>query len=103
MSLTDDFKNKQLKFGWYWIRNNKRGIVPDQYLPNGWLVSNMQSVEEVLAPCDFEEVQKLKNKLNKCKETLEFYRIPFHQLSPVYNIAQHHRRAEKTLEEIGDD
>lgn len=33
-------------------------------------------------------------------EALEEYTIPLSQLSPVYNIAQHHKRAQEALEKI---
>lgn len=39
-------------------------------------------------------------KLEIAVNALEIYAIPFNQLSPVYNIAQHHKRAEEALAKI---
>lgn len=47
-----------------------------------------------------EENKQLKAKLEIAVKALEFYEIPFNQLSPVYNIAQHHKRAQKALAKI---
>lgn len=52
---------------------------------------------------DIDRLSDRNAKLEIAVKALEFYAIPLSQLSPVYNIAQHHRRAEKTLEEINDD
>lgn len=43
------------------------------------------------------EVEK---KLEIAVKALEYYEIPFNHLSPVYNIAQHHKTAEEALEKI---
>lgn len=47
-----------------------------------------------------EENKQLKVKLEIAVQALEFYAIPLSQLSPVYNIAQHHKRAQEALAKI---
>lgn len=47
-----------------------------------------------------EENKQLKAKFDIAIEALEYYEIPFNQFSPVYNIAQHHKRAEEALAKI---
>lgn len=47
-----------------------------------------------------EENKQLEKKLEIAIEALEYYKMPFNQLSPVYNIAQHHKRAEEALAKI---
>lgn len=47
-----------------------------------------------------EENKQLKAKLEIAVKALEFYTIPLSQLSPVYNIAQHHKRAQEALAKI---
>lgn len=46
------------------------------------------------------ENKALQEKLEIAVKALEFYKIPFNQFSSVYNIAQHHRRAEEALAKI---
>lgn len=43
---------------------------------------------------------ELEKKLEIAVKALEFYAIPFNQMSPVYNVAQHHKEAEKALAKI---
>lgn len=43
---------------------------------------------------------ELEKKLEIAIKALEFYAIPFNQMSPVYNVAQHHKEAEKALAKI---
>lgn len=43
---------------------------------------------------------ELEKKLEIAVQALEFYAIPFNQMSPVYNVAQHHKEAEKALAKI---
>lgn len=72
MSLTDDWKAGKLKYGWYWVTNSKRGVVPDQYMPDdNWLVSNGFCITEVLAPCDYEELLRLRTLLKECKPYIQ--------------------------------
>ena len=47
-----------------------------------------------------EENKQLEKKLEIAIEALEYYEMTFNQLSPVYNIAQHHKRAEEALAKI---
>lgn len=47
-----------------------------------------------------EENKQLKAKLDISVKALEFYAIPLSQLSPVYNIAQHHKKAAEALARI---
>ena len=42
----------------------------------------------------------VRRKLDIAVKALEFYEIPFNQLNPVYNIAQHHKKAQETLTKI---
>lgn len=64
MSLTDDWKGGKLKYGWYWVTNSKKGVVPDQYMPDdNWLVSGGFNVIEVLAPCDYDHFVELNEKV----------------------------------------
>lgn len=69
MSLTEDWQNGTLKGGWYFVNNHRRGIVPDQYMPDDtWLVSNGFSITEVLAPCDYDHFIELTEKVNRSGE-----------------------------------
>ena len=43
---------------------------------------------------------ELEKKLEIAVKALEFYAIPLSQLSSVYNIAQHHKRAQEALAKI---
>ena len=43
---------------------------------------------------------ELEKKLEIAITALEFYALPLSQFSPVYNIAQHHKRAEEALAKI---
>lgn len=66
MTLTEDWKTGTLKYGWYFVNDPKIGVVPDQYMPEDtWLVSNGFSITEVLAPCDYEELQQLQKKVER--------------------------------------
>lgn len=59
MSLTDDWKAEKLKDGWYYTL-----ITNDEITPNLWFDDEWDdfrgNVVEVLAPCDYEELQRLK-------------------------------------------
>lgn len=46
------------------------------------------------------DLEVMDKKLEIAVNALEYYEIPFNQFSPVYNIAQHHKRAEEALVKI---
>ena len=64
--LTDAWKADRLQPGRYWVKNTKGGIMPDVYMANReWMYSRTEYVEEVLASCDYEELQQLKEEKDK--------------------------------------
>lgn len=74
--------------------------------PIVYYVERIQELEKQLA--DGLEREKIhlnrafraEKKLEIAVKALEFYAIPFNQLSPVYNVAQHHKEAEEALAKI---
>ena len=111
--LTDAWKAGKLKSGWYWVKTpialgEKPAFLCDDnnFDVDRTIYPNNYDLE-VLSSCDYEELQQLKEenkalqeKLDIAVKALKFYKIPFHQFSSVYNIAQHHKRAEEVLEKI---
>lgn len=57
MNLTDDWKAGKLKTGWYFTTTAKGEVCPNLWFDNEWN-DFMGIVEEVLAPCDYEEMAK---------------------------------------------
>lgn len=47
-----------------------------------------------------DEKEKLQEKLDIAVKALEFYKKPFYQFNPTYNVAQHHKRADEALAKI---
>lgn len=67
--LTEDWEAGKLKYGWYWVDNSKRGIVPDQYIPGyNWLVSAGSCIDKILAPCNYDEQKAMQAELAELKE-----------------------------------
>lgn len=72
--LTADWKAGKLKYGWYWVDNSKRGIVPDQYLPGyNWLVSGGSCIDKILAPCNYDEYKAMQEELTEFKRSATSY------------------------------
>lgn len=63
MSLTDDWKAGRLKQGWYFTLTINGEICPNLWFDDEWN-DFMGMVDEVLAPCDYDELQRLKEFVN---------------------------------------
>lgn len=61
--LTKDWKEGKLKQGWYFTSTAKGEVCPNLWFDDEWN-DFMGMVEEVLAPCDYEEMQQLKEFVN---------------------------------------
>lgn len=84
MSLTDDFKNKKLipKQAYYCRVNDEVKVLyyePAEFEYEGWCLSDTENryfhddIREVIAPCDYEELKKVKEELNESgKESAGF-------------------------------
>lgn len=72
MNLTDDWKAGKLK-GWYFILDINGAITPD-FIYEDTTLKNLarKEVKEVLAPCDYEELQDLKESCHQLKNSLDF-------------------------------
>lgn len=62
-SLTDDWKAGKLKAGWYFTLTTMGEVFPNLWFDDEWN-DFMGLVEEVLAPCDYDELKRLKEENN---------------------------------------
>lgn len=71
--LTEQWKNKELQGGWYFLEFENGSIFPVYYcgfnreFEFGW----DWKISEVLDHCNYKELQRLKEMLGICKEILE--------------------------------
>lgn len=74
MSLTDDWRAGRLKTGFYYVKLLKESaVIPFLYIEHTkeWEDLHESRIEEVLAPCDYEELQDLKEENKRFREGLE--------------------------------
>ena len=64
MSLTNDWKAGELKNGWYFCKFENDAIFPALCFDNDFDDCQLRVVE-VLAPCSYDELQRLKEKLDE--------------------------------------
>lgn len=62
--LTADWKEGKLKQGWYFTSTTKGEVCPNLWFDDEWN-DFMGMVEEVLAPCDYDEYKAMQEQLNK--------------------------------------
>ena len=62
--LTKDWKEGKLKQGWYFTSTAKGEVCPNLWFDDEWN-DFMGMVEEVLAPCDYDEYKAMQEQLNK--------------------------------------
>lgn len=65
-NLTEDFKRGRLKSGWYFceiLSGDEETVIPVYLLKIGYCLENGKVIE-VLAPCDYDELQRLKEENN---------------------------------------
>lgn len=62
--LTADWKEGKLKQGWYFTSTAKGKVCPNLWFDDEWN-DFMGMVEEVLAPCDYDEYKAMQEQLNK--------------------------------------
>lgn len=75
MNLTDDWRAGRLKTGFYYVKLLKESaVIPFLYIEHTkeWEDLHESRIEEVLAPCDYEELQDLKESCNQLKHSLDF-------------------------------
>lgn len=99
MSLTDDWKAGELKNGWYYCRL-KNGLI-HHFEFNGKdftdLTCHIAPVVEVLASCDYKEVQRLNKILKSVLESNEALAVNINELSRKIEAYQ---LSEKEAQEI---
>lgn len=62
--LTEEWKEGKLKQGWYFTSTAKGEVCPNLWFDDEWN-DFMGMVEEVLAPCDYDEYKAMQEQLNK--------------------------------------
>lgn len=100
MSLTDDWKAGKLKNGWYFVKTVHGFIQPMYYLVtrvNGELVKGFAEepedrVVEALAPCNYDELQRLKEKLDEALKSSAEFEMKAYDLERDLKSAKSHNR-----------
>lgn len=59
--LTDDYKSKKLKKGWYWVKFNCYANIHPSFYEKGYFWDDGK-VEDVISPCDYEVLAHLEAK-----------------------------------------
>lgn len=59
--LTDDYKSKKLKKGWYWVKFNCYANIYPSFYEKGYFGDDGK-VEDVISPCDYEVLAHLEAK-----------------------------------------
>lgn len=67
MSLTDDWRAKKLRGGWYFVLFTNHSTLPVYYdtFNQEFEFNWNYEIQEVLVPCDYEELQRLKEENHK--------------------------------------
>lgn len=74
------------------IKGEKFHLIDDESF-NGVMLENYYQG-------DTDARKRLEEKLKIAKEALEFYAKPLCEFSPLYNVAEHHKKAVEALKEI---
>lgn len=84
--LTEKWKTRSLPSGWYWITHSKRGVVPDQYMPDdNWLVSGGFNIIGVLAPVPtYDEDKAMQEQIADASKKVEGLEEEINQWQKAY-------------------
>lgn len=112
MSLTDDWKTGKLKEGWYWIlvksatKPSPRFYFNSNVSDEGFDINieageREEDIIEVLAPCDYEELQRLKAKLDTALKDAARFEMKAYDLERELKYAksrnQYHLKSIKNM------
>lgn len=70
--LTKDWKEGKLKQGWYFTSTAKGEVCPNLWFDDEWN-DFMGMVEEVLAPCDYDEYKAMQEHISYLEKCISIY------------------------------